>query len=624
MTNPFVRVDISQNSRDFQALALEPGLPLLDRTNSNGQLLRKWLGELVAEPERTGDSVGFHVRDAESRRLDSVLCVPVLPKDLTENLSEDFDELVKRVESIRPQSTNEILLARVIGDQVRKLASESNTTDRQACLFKFRDRKSDVHLVWLPGYRRRDNAPAVALVCCDPKCSNLFLQRETSNPKCPACHAEQRPTRLDGLPKQKFMSLRNLILCACIFAIGFWARNWWQAPPNANESNTSDRPVSLRGSPTPDTSIKIPVGSELSDSNDEIRVLPSIVGPLEVQPSLLVMKAGEVAKIGHEIKVTQAGLDVSDSVEAVAVSNRNVTYDADSRMLAVITPGNSQIALIVREQFVILKMSVESRDDIPAHSTIVIESSDGPLAVGEKRLLRAFTVTPDGTRSSVSAVFTSSDLEVADVSDSAIQGLKPGEVTVEARVQEIDRPGRITFTVEQIEFERLAFNPAVLSSVVGQRKSFEIFGVISRGRVRLGDDSNLKILVLGSSDKDLGGFEIECLKPGNAVVAATWNGGREQRMPVSVKSDRVLELLIWPDASTVSEGESEDYLVIARHEGQLHPVGVVDGVELSIGDSKIAEKKELQVKAIKAGKSKIIAKYGALRATAELTVTSER
>lgn len=67
MTEPFMRVDVSQTSRDFQPVALEPGLPVLDRSNSNGQTLRKWLGAYVAEPERVADRVSFFVRNEEGR-----------------------------------------------------------------------------------------------------------------------------------------------------------------------------------------------------------------------------------------------------------------------------------------------------------------------------------------------------------------------------------------------------------------------------------------------------------------------------------------------------------------------------------------------------------------------------
>src|SRR5579871_6747248 len=165
MTDPFMRVDVSQGSRDFQPVALEPGLPLLDRSNSNGQTLRKWLGSFIAEPERNGDHVGFYVRDDEGRRIDSVFCIPVSDKDLTGELAGDFKELQRRIAAASPQSPNEQLLHRIVNEQIRQLSDEAHARDRRAALFKFRDGKNKLHLVWSPGYRRRDAEPASPLIC---------------------------------------------------------------------------------------------------------------------------------------------------------------------------------------------------------------------------------------------------------------------------------------------------------------------------------------------------------------------------------------------------------------------------------------------------------------------------
>ena len=51
MVKPLFYVDLSEDARDYRHTALEPGLPLLDRQHVNFQILRKWLGDYVAEPE---------------------------------------------------------------------------------------------------------------------------------------------------------------------------------------------------------------------------------------------------------------------------------------------------------------------------------------------------------------------------------------------------------------------------------------------------------------------------------------------------------------------------------------------------------------------------------------------
>jgi len=51
MAKRFVRVDLSDAARDFRPMAIEPGLPVLDRAGANARLLFKWLGGLVVVPE---------------------------------------------------------------------------------------------------------------------------------------------------------------------------------------------------------------------------------------------------------------------------------------------------------------------------------------------------------------------------------------------------------------------------------------------------------------------------------------------------------------------------------------------------------------------------------------------
>src|SRR5712691_2547067 len=147
MTEPFMRVDVSQTSRDFQPVALEPGLPMLDRSNSNGQTLRKWLGAYVAEPERVGDRVSFFVRNEEGRRLEGIFCVPVSDKDLMGELAKEFSELKKRIEAAKPQSSNEQLIHRVVLGQIHALSDEAQARDRRCCLFKYRDGQKKLRIV---------------------------------------------------------------------------------------------------------------------------------------------------------------------------------------------------------------------------------------------------------------------------------------------------------------------------------------------------------------------------------------------------------------------------------------------------------------------------------------------
>lgn len=823
MTDPFMRVDISQSSRDFQPVALEPGLPFLDRANSNCQTVRKWLGRFVADPERTGDRVSFYVLDDEARRIDSVFCVPVSDKDLAGELSKEFKELQKRCDSIKTSSAKDQLIHRSIAEQFRNI-SDNNDRDRRISLFKFRDGKNKLHLVWAPGYRRRDAEPAVPLVCTNPSCLQLFLRRGDSSPKCYACNTVRRETALDRQPRNYAGALTKIALCIGLIALGAAGTIWWQqgkhVDPSLNRPNESKdlvadpsnqeptlTPVLLRWAADQNSSITVPVGAEFFDWNvefvsgdgtvsdvskqvtlavdldtttstnldsqtpssieqatrpaddprlsavsirngrmigvtpgkstvhavygshrtpialnvvvtadldvDEIRIVPAkadltpgesislkaigyksgqpvgeitnrgdllwkpendelirldgpqvnakaagstsvvasigaitskpssvavhnpegtgrspaALGKLTVAPTQLRIRAGEIVRMGHEIRVQRNELDVTGACEVVVSSARSMSFDDSSGTLHALSPGRSQVTFVLRDQFATLNVEVEPSAAPVAKSRVVIEPASGILAVGEKCPLRVFTVTPDGLRMALPCLLSSHDVKTAIVDGTEVQGVASGEVIVEAQVPGIDQVGRAIFQVEPIEFDRLTFHPASLSVAIGQRKLFEILGVTRRGRLRLGDDPNLKFTGVGpgqESGTDLSGpecYEVIGLSPGSGSIVAKWKGGLEQRMPVAIRSDRILELMILPEQSSLAEGTMLDYQIMARREGRLQPLDQADGVELIVDDPQIATARDMRLTAVKAGATNLVAKYGNLRATGRLSVT---
>ena len=83
MAQPFLRIDLSNQAKDFQNTVIEAGWPLLDKSNTNYQILRKWLGGAVAEPERNGDEVLFYLRNEAGARIDQPNILKVSEKELT-------------------------------------------------------------------------------------------------------------------------------------------------------------------------------------------------------------------------------------------------------------------------------------------------------------------------------------------------------------------------------------------------------------------------------------------------------------------------------------------------------------------------------------------------------------
>ncbi len=82
MATRFVRIDLSEDARDYRPIAVEPGVPMLDRSGGNNRIVFRWLGGLAGEPVWEGDSVSFFARDDEGGRLEDVVCQPASDQDL--------------------------------------------------------------------------------------------------------------------------------------------------------------------------------------------------------------------------------------------------------------------------------------------------------------------------------------------------------------------------------------------------------------------------------------------------------------------------------------------------------------------------------------------------------------
>jgi hypothetical protein len=131
MAERFMRLDISAESRDFEPVTIEPGVPLLDRSNANDRILRRWLGRLIAEPEWHGDTIELFVCDEEQARLNQVQCEPATGDDLRRipELKRDLGELTDRIRAAKP-SAKEVKIRDTIQRHFQKsiTASTSSST----------------------------------------------------------------------------------------------------------------------------------------------------------------------------------------------------------------------------------------------------------------------------------------------------------------------------------------------------------------------------------------------------------------------------------------------------------------------------------------------------------------
>src|SRR5271166_3837882 len=104
MATRFVRVDLSETARDYRPIAVEPGVPMLDRSGANARIMFRWLGGMVAEPVWDGDAVGFYVRDDQGGRLEDVICQPASSQDIATLLKDDMAKLRQRLEASKAET----------------------------------------------------------------------------------------------------------------------------------------------------------------------------------------------------------------------------------------------------------------------------------------------------------------------------------------------------------------------------------------------------------------------------------------------------------------------------------------------------------------------------------------
>ncbi len=182
------RVDVGEGARDFQASALEPGVPMLDRSGANYLMLRRWVGDMIAQPDWEGEhSVGFHIHPDDRGRLENVTCVPCTKADLEGRFKEDVEEIACRLNKVKAESSTEQLFLKVAQQAFARLTCDLEEGDFDTQFFKYREAGQPWRIIWCWGYQRSDLLPARAKICTHLDCQLLFVKRVKNNSRCPDC-----------------------------------------------------------------------------------------------------------------------------------------------------------------------------------------------------------------------------------------------------------------------------------------------------------------------------------------------------------------------------------------------------------------------------------------------------
>ena len=219
------RVDVSEGARDFQASALEPGVPMLDRSGVNYLMLRRWVGDVIAQPDWEGErSVGFHIHPDDRARLEDVTCVPCTKADLEGRFKEDVEEIARRLNKVKAESSTEQLFLKVAQQAFTRLTNDLEKGDYDTQFFKYREAGQPWRMIWCWGYQRSDLSPARAKICTHSDCQLLFVKRAENNNRCPDCQEIPSKRVSRGGPVSFREAMIALLLLLGVFLFAYLGR----------------------------------------------------------------------------------------------------------------------------------------------------------------------------------------------------------------------------------------------------------------------------------------------------------------------------------------------------------------------------------------------------------------
>jgi len=529
MATRFMRIDLSDEARDFRPIALEPGVPMLDRSAANARILYRWLGGLVAEPVWEGDSVDFYVRDDHGGRLEEVVCQPATAEELDSLLQEDLATLKDRIEKAKPETPTERMVKKMVRRSFQELTEDPNRTDLDCYFFRYRDVQGRWRLVWCWGYQRVDQEPAPSVVCTDPECALLFVRRPGQSHKCPSCEASLalRPVKKKGRRKRKVLLALLLLLLAGLYY-------WWTHP---------DRLIA-----TPKTHTG-PIGSRV------------------------------------QFNVTRAGLfskeDVTHQVVGAVLDPGVARFDNATCSATFLGPGATKIRFHLGDG--VDPVDVDLISTMPtAPNSIAIEPGEVELGIGTTARLKLVGKYEDGTEIDLTDAAAWEPLYDGPVyaRDGFLEGLAKGTATVTASyradAQSDPLVAAAEVTVKEIAFTSLAV--VIDPSEVGLDRSsaLKIDAVTEAGeRYSVLESSLLDTSVTPPYVADVEGRRLAGRQIGTGTLAVTFNENLTGEGQFSVVATPGIDrLTVYPRPLEMVVGQIADLNILTPSRA---PVRVASG-----------------------------------------------
>ena len=419
MATRFVRVDLAEDAVDFRPIAIEPGVPLLDTAGANDKIMFKWLGGLIAEPEwqEDGHSVNFYVRDEQGGRLEEATVQLVEEGDLEGPLAGQVEQIRERLNAAKAYSGAEDMMLRLVKSLFNEIIENPDYPGRLAFFYKYKDANDNVRLVWAYGYQRSDEEIGKPIICDDPECMQLYVQRPNTPKRCPGCQAMPwtRKKRMDAMKRR---AKRTILLLLLLLLLGWMLFNTLFA---------------LKVTPKP---VIVPVGATVDF---------------------------KVAKPGmFNLGLILAG-DVSSQAQT-QVADTRVMYFTDGLKAFAQSPGKTQITFFAARR----KKTIDVEVVPPVMpSKVRIEPEKAELAVGSTVQFKVIGEYEDGTSADLSqaCVWKSKNDNTIYHYNGFVEGLSEGSSTVvcqyraSAKDQYIDASAEVTVTPEAFQTLKVSVTP---------------------------------------------------------------------------------------------------------------------------------------------------------------------
>lgn len=514
MAKRIFRLDLTPQARDFEPIAVEPGLPLLDRSNNHNRIVHKWLGRYAAEAEATGESIDLFVCDDEGARPQDIRCEPVSADDLRRmpDLRKDLADLEKKLRAVKPSAREQKLYTTLVRT-FDNIMSEAGPSQREFFFFKYHDGGA-WRLVWAWGFQRKHVEAGAPSICTNPDCSLYFLRLFDGSKNCPSCEKAAGGSRR----RRQTSGLRSLVALLLVAALAGGAGYYFR-----------DKFLSPAAPPAPQ------LGYEVTPAN----WVAQVPGQVEFK----------VVHRGADGKVE----DLTSQVTAVADDPGVVRFDRGTTTARARALGKSAVHFHYRDQ--VLHATVDVR--IASKPTKLTLEPDAPtLGIGTTTQLRLLGEFADGRKIDLTeAAQWEPDASGAVACHRGfLQGMAVGTSTIIARYQAA--PGdeymqvATKVAVKDETYTSLKFTLEPAKITVGKSAKLEIAALTAAGEARS---------IFGSSLLKIGGlesprlFEIDgnrllAVRAGSGKLTADFKGLTAEQAVTVLGTDGNAPLVVSPKA----------------------------------------------------------------------------